>query len=950
MAVRNPTSRWLVAVALAVAWGHAAVAKPPDLPATDPITCTPDQPAPPMATVPAAPGKALEGRPVQMVFPEVFLYEKSDSFEAPPLQRPIEEESRACRTFSRCLLFGVNPALVWLPAETFLGDEDVEMMVPPTEETWQSLLRRVRDVLGPMTPKSPNQGTSLPRSGPVVVFLSGPLAPATPTAEPMPKLKAEPMVPADVKMPAGYVCPYVRVAVARAYWRCGFFDYDGSITSSMLTGQNRLDVLHCREAAQAAFQRGEEFLREGQTEPAVACYEHVRLLDADAHLEELANRRLQQIAAEATAVACADESVVAPKTCHAEQAQEKPADDGFTCPYLKEKAAAEKKAPPPADLGEGSVLENLGKLEEAEDAYRRAEYLRRHGHTADACAVYEKVRELAPGSRYDEMATRELEALRAEMKKPAADAGEEQEVQPKPKTHTKKGKPRTPKTDAATTSRKAALLMELNRKFYKEGKYKEAEIVAAAALDLDPEYAPAAAALMLARSHLKIKDGSSREKGKGLEEKDKLIEKRLKEEVNLNYTDEPLESVLEDLSSWSGLNVVPDSAALDAEGISLKRPVTLKVEGISLKSALSLILMQCHLEFVVKDEVVQIVPLRRNNGLVVATYAVGDLMEQSCSKLEQDCKTADEMLIRLITDTISPSSWAEHGGPCTIEYKPDTHALVVRQTPDVQEQIEQLLTALRDLTFKQQAVKAEGQPEWQGEEQDAIGPARKPTPTIAEQVDRLLESCQAAFSKGDVSRAESLMRQALALDAAAVSAHPLVYKTGLFSQLREAVKAARAPRAMRQPELPPVHPNMLNGLDQVVQEAEQLRESGRHAPAVQAPAGGEEASEPASGGREVQLFLEVPDSPLTFTTESEPAVAPESPGPAAGGSSAVLDRVMGTLRSAACIEIGPKPETPGGRVHLQCGRFVFRADWDGTGHGSMSWGLILLGDNADPGD
>src|SRR5262249_33986911 len=153
--------------------------------------------------------------------------------------------------------------------------------------------------------------------------------------------------------------------------------------------------------------------------------------------------------------------------------------------------------------------------------------------------AYEKVRELAPGSRFDEMAARELESLRAVMKKPAADAGEEQEVQPKPKTHGKKGKPRTPKTAASTKSYKAALLMELNQKFYKEGKYKEAEIVAAAALDLDPEYAPAAAALKLARSHLKIKGGSSTEK-------EKAIEERLKTKVNLNCTEEPLEDVLED--------------------------------------------------------------------------------------------------------------------------------------------------------------------------------------------------------------------------------------------------------------------------------------------------------------------------------------------------------------------------------------------------------------------
>src|SRR5262249_54420684 len=45
----------------------------------------------------------------------------------------------------------------------------------------------------------------------------------------------------------------------------------------------------------------------------------------------------------------------------------------------------------------------------------------------------------------------------------------------------------------------------------------------------------------------------------------------------------------------------------------------------------------------------------------------------------------------------SPQSWSDVGGPGTIDYFPLGMALVINQTPDVQEQIQDLLDALRRL-------------------------------------------------------------------------------------------------------------------------------------------------------------------------------------------------------------------------------------------------------------
>jgi hypothetical protein len=63
-----------------------------------------------------------------------------------------------------------------------------------------------------------------------------------------------------------------------------------------------------------------------------------------------------------------------------------------------------------------------------------------------------------------------------------------------------------------------------------------------------------------------------------------------------------------------------------------------------------------------------------------------------------------DRLIRLITNTIAPTSWADVGGPGTIDYFPRSMALVVSQTRDVQDQIAELLASLRRLQDDQVAI------------------------------------------------------------------------------------------------------------------------------------------------------------------------------------------------------------------------------------------------------
>ena len=67
-------------------------------------------------------------------------------------------------------------------------------------------------------------------------------------------------------------------------------------------------------------------------------------------------------------------------------------------------------------------------------------------------------------------------------------------------------------------------------------------------------------------------------------------------------------------------------------------------------------------------------------------------------------QTTEDQLIKLITNTVAAGSWRDAGGSGTVEYHAQGMALVVSQTHDVQEEIADLLVALRRLQDVEVAV------------------------------------------------------------------------------------------------------------------------------------------------------------------------------------------------------------------------------------------------------
>jgi hypothetical protein len=318
-------------------------------------------------------------------------------------------------------------------------------------------------------------------------------------------------------------------------------------------------------------------------------------------------------------------------------------------------------------------------------------------------------------------------------------------------------------------------------------------------------------------------------------DKEREIEGRLQTKVSVHFTDMPLREVIDDIRAWNGINIYIDEPALIEEGIRLDHPISVKLENVALKSALNLILRNAHLTYVIKDEVLQITTATQACGkLMAVVYPVADLVRHAHGKAK---KSEAVTLIQLICRTVAPQSWSEMGGTGTIDYHAASRSLVVNHTPEVQDQVADLLAALRRFMEKKATPEDDAACPSACPKCERLHPAR--AKGVHEQVEGLMRACRLAAEAGRHAKAAELAREAYALDAERVLADPLVYKMHLLALQRDKGKARHCrpdraaepcepscprtggcPMPMHEPALPPVDDGVVGALERVLEEAE----------------------------------------------------------------------------------------------------------------------------------
>ena len=200
------------------------------------------------------------------------------------------------------------------------------------------------------------------------------------------------------------------------------------------------------------------------------------------------------------------------------------------------------------------------------------------------------------------------------------------------------------------------------------------------------------------------------------------IEKVLAAKVDLDFTDTPLQEVIEYLKDYSQIEIVFDTRALGEVGIDTSTPMTKSLHNLPLRSALNLMFKEHSLTWTIQDDVLLITTLEEEDlCLSTKVYDVSDLVV--CRGEHNELWDDYDTLIEAIQATFVRTSWDDVGGPGSITGASlgKAKVLIVSQTYHVHCQIADLLAQIREAAKKN--------PEGQLPQRNKpIGPSKKKPP------------------------------------------------------------------------------------------------------------------------------------------------------------------------------------------------------------------------------
>lgn len=174
----------------------------------------------------------------------------------------------------------------------------------------------------------------------------------------------------------------------------------------------------------------------------------------------------------------------------------------------------------------------------------------------------------------------------------------------------------------------------------------------------------------------------------------------------LDFTETPLESVVAFLRDEYELPIHLDERALEEAGLTQDEPVTIQVTGIPLNSAIRLMLKPLRLAYVIRDGYLLITTSDvAAHELHAVVYNVHDLVGDDVDRQEIHA------LIDVIDSCVAPDTWAGNRGGFG-EIKPLRGGiLVISQTDEVLEKIDQLLTSIRETQAQLKAAENGSRPQ-----------------------------------------------------------------------------------------------------------------------------------------------------------------------------------------------------------------------------------------------
>jgi hypothetical protein len=170
----------------------------------------------------------------------------------------------------------------------------------------------------------------------------------------------------------------------------------------------------------------------------------------------------------------------------------------------------------------------------------------------------------------------------------------------------------------------------------------------------------------------------------------------LQRRISIQMQDQPLSEVVKEIAARGGINCLLDPRALQESGVSPDVKIRVDANDVRLSTLLDQIVTPLGLDFVVTNETVTITNRQRAKGnLLSVTYPISDLTMRIQNGRNAPDAEAVSNLIETITATIAPESWSEQGGQGSVTFSEKNVNLVVRQTADVQREVQGLLARLR---------------------------------------------------------------------------------------------------------------------------------------------------------------------------------------------------------------------------------------------------------------